>query len=304
MRKLCLLITFFIFFSPLCPGLLFAESTDEAPVQVSQSDPLTIKGQPSSSEAADRAPAQAPKTDSQTIEAQTPSPETTDKTGDLSGDSESDVISDYPEEDETHASISDPLEPVNRAFFVFNDKLYFWVLKPVAKGYKTIAPEPVRMGVKNFFSNISFPIRFVNCLLQAKFTGAGNEFERFFINSTLGLAGFINMADREFGTKESDEDFGQTLGFYGLGQGFYIYWPFLGPSSALETVGLTGDYFLEPTYSMHTEFKYSVALKGFKTINNYSLTLGDYETLKNSALDPYVAFRDFYIQLRQKQIKE
>jgi phospholipid-binding lipoprotein MlaA len=268
MKKILLLIILSACCLILCPGILFAESADEAPVQVSQPNPQMIEAQKSSSETID----------------------------------ETDDLSDYSESDEIPAIISDPLEPINRAFFTFNDKLYFWVFKPFARGYKIIAPEPVRVGVKNFFSNLSFPIRFINCLLQAKFTGAGIEFERFFVNSTLGVAGFINMADREFGTKEFDEDFGQTLGSYGLGNGFYLCWPFFGPSSALETVGLTGDYFLNPTYNM--KFKETVALKGYKTINNYSLTLGDYETLKNSALDPYVAFRDFYIQYRENQIKE
>jgi phospholipid-binding lipoprotein MlaA len=293
MKKIRLLIILSVCCLSLCPDLVFAESADEAPVQVSQPSPQTIEEQPSSSEAADGTPVQGLQPDSKTIEAQKSSSEMVDETADLS---------DYSESDESSVIISDPLEPINRVFFIFNDKLYFWVLKPIARGYKVVAPEPVRVGVKNFFSNLSFPIRFINCLLQAKFTGAGVEFERFFVNSTLGVAGFINMADREFGTKEFDEDFGQTLGSYGLGNGFYLCWPFFGPSSALETVGLTGDYFLDPTYNM--KFKHSVTLKGCKTINNNSLTLGDYETLKKSALDPYVAFRDFYIQYRKNQIKE
>lgn len=217
---------------------------------------------------------------------------------------ERDPFDDEYDSEEDHITISDPLEPLNRAFFVFNDRLYFWFLRPVASGYSTVAPAPVRKGIKNFFSNLGFPIRFVNCLLQAKFTGAGCEFERFFINSTLGVAGFIDMADREFGVTAFDEDFGQTLGLYGLGHGFYINWPFLGPSSALDTVGLAGDYFLEPTYHADMELGEKAALKGFKTINGTSLILGDYETLKNSALDPYVAFRDAYIQYRQGKIKE
>jgi phospholipid-binding lipoprotein MlaA len=223
--------------------------------------------------------------------------------GELS-DYKPDPFDDEYNQDEIHPIISDPLEPINRAFFVFNDRLYFWFLKPVAKGYSAVAPAPVRKGIKNFFSNLGFPVRLVNCLLQAKFSGAGYEFERFFINSTLGLAGFLDMADREFGVKPFDEDFGQTLALYGLGQGFYVNWPFLGPSSALDTVGLAGDYFLEPTYHADLEFSEKTGLKGLKTINSTSLTLGDYETLKNSALDPYIAFRDAYIQYRQSKIKE
>jgi phospholipid-binding lipoprotein MlaA len=256
------------------------------------------------SQTVEEAQVQASQPDSQFAEEQPSSPEAIDESDNFSDYSESDGFEDDYDSDEDRPVISDPLEPINRAFFVFNDKLYFWFLKPVAKGYSVIAPIPVRSGIKNFFSNLGFPIRFVNCLLQAKFSGAGYEFERFFINSTLGLAGFIDMADKEFGVKAFDEDFGQTLGVYGLGQGFYINWPFFGPSSVLETFGMAGDYFLDPTYNLDLKFRESVALKGYKAVN--STSLGDFypEDLKKSALDPYVAFRDFYIRYRQNKIKE
>ncbi len=293
MKKFRLLIVFYITCLVFCPGLLFAESTNDTLVQVPESD----------SQIADKVLKQASQPDSQSVEEQpvTPANGGLDEFPDYS---EEDEYPDYSESDEGSAIISDPLEPINRAFFVFNDKLYFWFLKPAARGYSAVAPAPVRKGIKNFFSNLGFPVRFVNCLLQAKFSAAGYEFERFYINSTLGLAGFIDMADREFGVKAVDEDFGQTLGLYGLGHGFYINWPVLGPSSALDTLGLAGDYFLEPAYHMDLEFEYKAGLKGLKTINSTSLTSGDYETLKNSALDPYVAFRDAYIQYRQSKIKE
>jgi phospholipid-binding lipoprotein MlaA len=209
-----------------------------------------------------------------------------------------------PELEENDPIISDPLEPVNRVIFAFNDKLYFWLVKPVLKGYSTVAPTVVRAGINNLFSNLGFPIRFVNCLLQAKFSGAGYEFERFFINSTLGLAGFIDIADKEFGVKAFNEDFGQTLGLYGLGHGFYINWPFIGPCSALDTIGLAGDYVLTPGNNTDLDAKYRLAVKGYTVINNTSLNLGDYEILRNSAIDPYVALRNVYIQIRQNRIKQ
>ena len=191
---------------------------------------------------------------------------------------------------------------MNRAFFVFNDKLYFWFYKPVASVYIVIAPEPVRIGIKNFFNNIFFPVRFVNSLFQAKFKGAGNEVGRFLINSTIGLAGFIDVADKKFGIKESDEDFGQTLAFYGVGQGFYIDWPFLGPSSTVDTVGLAGDIVLDPTFYF-LDLTQGVEEKSIKTFNERSLAIDDYENLKDSALDPYVAIRDAYIQYRKNKVK-
>jgi phospholipid-binding lipoprotein MlaA len=205
---------------------------------------------------------------------------------------------------EALVSIADPFEPVNRFFFHFNDKLYFWFLKPVSTGYKTIVPEPARIGVRNFFHNLGFPIRFVNCVFQGKFEGAGYEVGRFLINSTLGVAGFMDSASKHFDMPEYDEDFGQTLGYYGLGHGFFINWPFLGPSSALDTIGEAGDAFLDPIYYIDAKTKYDLSIKAFETINKTSLAIGEYEDLKKAALDPYIAVRDAYYQYRQSQIEK
>ena len=206
--------------------------------------------------------------------------------------------------DAPHQSIADPLEPINRAFFHFNDKLYFWVLRPVAKGYGTVVPEPARRGIKNFFKNLTFPIRFVSCLFQGKFEGAGIEVDRFLINTTIGIAGFMDPAANKFDLQEHDEDIGQTLGSYGIGHGFYINWPILGPSSLTDTIGSVGDAFLDPLNYTDMKTKYDLALKGFETVNSTSLRLGDYEDLKKAAIDPYVALRDFYFQSRQNEIKK
>ena len=197
----------------------------------------------------------------------------------------------------------DPLEPLNRAFFHFNDKFYFWLMKPVATGYKAVVPQTVRVGVKNFFYNLAFPIRFVNCLLQAKFQGAGTELARFSVNSTVGLAGFLDVAEQDLGIDEREEDFGQTLGVYGLGPGIYIFWPLLGPSSLTDTVGLVGDAFVDPLYYL-SETKYTIGAKAYDLTNSFSLDLGeDYKDLKRM-VDPYVAWRDAYYQTRRKKIKE
>ena len=143
--------------------------------------------------------------------------------------------------------IADPLEPVNRVTHQFNDKLYFWALKPVAQGYKAVVPEPARIGVKNFFSNLGFPSRFLSCLLQADFNGAGTEAGRFTINTVWGIGGFLDPSSgKELDLQNQDTDLGQTLGVYGVGQGFYIVWPILGPSSPRDTISIAGDYFLSP----------------------------------------------------------
>lgn len=214
------------------------------------------------------------------------------------------MMDDMEDMDEPHESIADPLEPINRVFYHFNDKLYYWLLKPAAKGYSAVVPEPARRGVKNFFNNISFPVRFVNCIFQGKFEGAGYEVGRFVINSTLGVAGFMDRAAKQFEMPEYDEDLGQTFGSYGIGHGFFLNLPFLGPSSLTDAVGTAGDAFLEPMNYLDLKTKYDLSIKAFEMVNKTSLRIGEYEDLQKSALDPYVAYRDAYYQYRQSQIKK
>jgi len=207
--------------------------------------------------------------------------------------------------EEMSGPVSDPLEPLNRAFFHFNDKLYFWFLKPAAQGYKVVVPEPARVGVRNFFTNLTGPARMINCLLQGKTEEAGYEFVRFFVNSTLGLAGLVDVASFEsVNVKKYDEDLGQTLGVYGWEHSIFINWPFLGPSCGRDTLGLLGDSFLDPVNYLVPRTKYNLGVKGYNRVNETSLSIGDYEDLKRSALDPYVALRDAYYQYRNKEIEE
>jgi phospholipid-binding lipoprotein MlaA len=208
-----------------------------------------------------------------------------------------------PEPVETPAeTVPDPLEPLNRAFFEFNDKLYFWVLKPVATGYKTVVPEEVRVCTRNFFHNLAFPVRFVNNLLQGKFFGAFEETCGFLVNSTVGLGGLADVATA-IDLKRHDEDLGQSLAVQGAGPGFYINWPFLGPSTLRDTIGMSGDLFLDPLTYLG-EYWYAPGARGLNVVNETSLTIGDYESLKKAALDPYVALRDAYYQNRLSKIKE
>jgi len=201
-------------------------------------------------------------------------------------------------------TIADPWEPFNRAMFTFNDRLYFWVLKPVAEGYSAVVPEPARVSVGNFFSNLRAPIRFLNCVLQANLIGASTELFRFMLNSTIGVAGLFDPAGgEEIGLLRQDEDFGQTLGAYGLGQGFYIVWPFFGPSSPRDTVGMVGDFFSYPISYLDPWYVWT-AVRGYQAINDTSLQIGDYEAIKDAALDPYISIRNAYIQYRQKKGEE
>jgi phospholipid-binding lipoprotein MlaA len=212
------------------------------------------------------------------------------------------------EPEEPVGTIADPLEPVNRAFFHFNDKLYFWVLKPIATGYKTIIPEDGRIGVRNFFSNLTTPVRLVNCLLQANPKCAGTETLRFVLNTTIGVAGLFDPAKKRFNIEKQDRDFGQTLGIWGMGPVFYLDLPILGPSSLRDGLGLAVDASFNP----QTYLAIYVAVVGYvntggwilEKINEASLTLGEYEDLKKAALDPYIAVREAYYQYRQNKIKK
>ncbi len=198
--------------------------------------------------------------------------------------------------------LPDPLEPLNRALFVFNDKAYYWVMKPVAQGYAAIVPETARVCVRNFFRNIAMPVRFVNNLLQGKIRNAGVELARFLINTTAGIGGLFDPAKNDFHIEPKQEDLGQTLGVYGFGQGFYLVLPILGPSSLRDTVGLTGDFFLTPL--AYVDDKVAIGATVVYIENEVSLKIGDYEALTRAAVDPYVAVRDAYSQHRVERVRE
>lgn len=197
--------------------------------------------------------------------------------------------------------IADPIEPFNRAMFWFNDKLYFYALKPVARVYRVV-PEPARTSVSNFFSNIATPVRFVNSLLQVRIRDAGTELGRFVVNSTVGILGLFDPAKDIW--KKKDEDLGQTLGHYGVGSGFYLVLPVFGPSNPRDTVGMIGDYFLDPwVYVLDDKWVYT-GVKTYDRINEISLDEDTYEAIKKQALDPYLFIRNAYDQRRQALIEK
>lgn len=198
--------------------------------------------------------------------------------------------------------IADPLEPVNRVVFQFNDKLYFWVIKPTAQGYKFVTPKIARRGVKNFFTNLAMPIRAVNCLLQADLKRTGIELGRFGVNTTVGVLGFGDPATG-WGLKRQREDFGQTLGNLGLGPGIYIVWPVFGPSSVRGTARLVGDALLYPITYYPPSSAARIGLRVYDRVNRVSLRIGDYESIKEDSLDPYVAFRNGFHQHREHMVR-
>lgn len=200
-------------------------------------------------------------------------------------------------------TISDPLQGLNRVMFKLNDKVYFSIIKPLARGYKRVTPRAARISMRNFFHNLAAPGRFANCVLQGKGKGAHRELKRFLVNSTVGILGFADPAKEDMGLEATREDLGQTLATYGFGNGFYIVWPFFGPSTLRDSLGRAGDIWVNPLVYVNSTDAYLV-LALAKSANEYSFRLGDYEALKMDTLDPYVVMRNAYLQYRNQQISE
>lgn len=218
---------------------------------------------------------------------------------------QNDLTEESAEEEEETPRIADPLRPWNNAMYHFNDKFYFWALKPVTQAYKLIVPEPFRIMFNNFFDNLRAPGRFVNKLLQLKMKEAGNELIRFAFNSIAGIGGLADASKDALGIQKTPVDFGQTLGHYRVGHGFYLVWPILGPSSLRDTIGFIGDQALYPlSYISFTNIPSEVVagIAGFETVNRTSFHIGDYEAFKEAAIDPYVSLRDAYVQNRKEAV--
>ena len=199
------------------------------------------------------------------------------------------------------ASIPDPLEPLNRFFFQFNDKLYLFVLKPVSNVYKFIIPEEPRICLSNFFYNLIAPIRIVNCLLQGKVEAAGNELLRFVVNSTAGVGGLADPATY-INIPSQKEDLGQTLAVYGLDHGFYLNLPVLGPTSARDGIGRLGDSFLDPVTYMFDSDGVTISVTAVKLVNDFSV-MDEYEKVRETAIDPYIAVREAYSAYRKSLVE-
>ena len=217
--------------------------------------------------------------------------------------------------------IFDPLSGYNTVMTQFNDGFYVYVLDPVARGYEWVMPDLAQRGVKNFFHNLLFPIRFVNNALQLKPINAGEELFRFIINSTVGIFGLWDPAKEWFDLEAHEEDFGQTLGYYGVGGGFHIVLPFLGPSNLRDMFSLYPDMQMDPVYYVENR-PYNLPKKEgeylgmsrqavqqsnlliLKTVNQESLRIGQYENLKKDAIELYPSLRDVYEQNRAKLIEE
>ena len=217
----------------------------------------------------------------------------------------------------------DPWESLNTTFFEFNRQLDRWVLKPIAKGYNYVVPNLVQVGVSNIFYNSRATPRFMNNMFQGKFKGAGIEVGRFLINTTVGIGGFFDVAQR-LNLTTPEEDTGQTLGFYGVPPGPYLMVPILGPYTVRDLAGYAGDIALNPIYwlilpTMHNidsiptvvdideraaTYAISIGARATEVVNERSLNLEKFQGVEESTLDLYAAVRNAYLQKRAKAIRE
>lgn len=200
--------------------------------------------------------------------------------------------------------VNDPLEPMNRAIFGFNNAVYDFLLTPLADAYNTVVPETPREAVSNLLDNWQSPVVFANDLLQLEFRRALETLTRFVINTTLGMGG-INDAAGGLGLERHDEDFGQTLGAWGVGEGFYLVLPLLGPSNPRDALGIVADSYLHPAgYYFDNVDKEDIGLgitigSGFV---EYAGIVDDLEQVRKTSVDYYAAVRSLYRQRRKTEI--
>lgn len=218
--------------------------------------------------------------------------------------SEEDLFEDYPAE---IVIVKDPIEPLNRAIFQINDRIYTHLVDPVAELYQRFTPALVRTGILNFFDNLKYPVRLSGNLLQGRFADASLESERFLLNTTVGLLGILNPADT-LGRYDalSKEDVGQALARWGLPRGPYLVLPIWGPSTVRDFCGLMGDRAINPTQGPfsaidHWDWQQQAALSAAEVIARF----GDrYQKMKAAQIDAYSAFKLGYIQYREAAIRE
>lgn len=200
----------------------------------------------------------------------------------------------------------DPLEGINRGIYKFNDVTDKAIIKPVATAYKYVTPAPIRTGVNNFFGNINSFISTVNNLLQFKFSNAFSEAGRFVINTTFGIGGLIDVASKD-NIPKYKEDFGQTLGHWGVGTGAYLVLPILGPSTLRDTTGLVVDTLeFDPIGYLHDNdgVAASTILRVVQVVDKRAELLPASDLLDSASLDPYAFMRDAYLQRRASQVQD
>lgn len=196
-------------------------------------------------------------------------------------------------------SVADPLEPVNRAIFTFNRYADRYVLKPVAQGYDVVVPDAGKTAVNNVLRNLDMPLIFVNSILQGDPENAFSSFWTFMLNSTFGFAGLYDFAGNNTDLTVRREDFGQSLGKWGVGTGPYLVLPLMGPSNLRDTAGMFADIFADPVNMTVDEDAFTVARIALTAINQRYQALGTIEDVYETSLDPYATFRSGFAQRRE-----
>jgi phospholipid-binding lipoprotein MlaA len=199
--------------------------------------------------------------------------------------------------------IYDPLEPINRAIFGFNNVADKIILEPVAKGYRKL-PSPIQTGIGNFLNNLKMPLVIVNQLLQGQGKNASESTGRFLVNSTAGLFGLIDVADK-IGLEQTQEDFGQTLATWGVGDGFYLVLPIFGPSNVRDTAGMVLAYTTDPVnaYAVREGEPWILPVRtATNAVDQRSKIIDEVNAMRNNSLDYYAAVRSSYYQNRKAAI--
>lgn len=198
----------------------------------------------------------------------------------------------------------DPWESFNETMFDVNYRLDRYVLKPAANVYRHVMPEPFQVLIANGFDNIRWVPRFVNSVLQGKFGGAGREVARFLINSTAGIGGLFDPAKDYWGIPASKEDFGQTLGVWGVGPGPYLVLPLLPPMTVRDGIGMGVDGAMDPLSYVLPFFWDRLGMKAGDTLNERALNYELFQGVEETTIDLYSSVRHFYLQRRDRQIRE
>lgn len=200
--------------------------------------------------------------------------------------------------------IQDPFEDFNRAIFQFNDGFYLYVLDPLASGYTRILPDPVEVGITNFFDNLNYPVRLVAYSLQGQFDLAALETARFLLDSTVGIGGFLRPSDDLPALANlPGTDLGLTFAYWGIHHGPYLVLPFLGPSSVRDTLGFVGERFLDPINYLEDD-GLEISLLALEILNRSPQIIENYNRASEIALDPYTSLKDFYVQLRERELQD
>ena len=198
--------------------------------------------------------------------------------------------------------ISDPLEGFNRAMFAFNDKIDAAIIEPTAKVYRFILPEPIRLAIRSFLRNLETPVILANDLLQGEFARAEQTTARFLINSIVGVGGMFDVAT-DFGIERHEEDFGQTLAVWGLGDGLYLVLPLLGPSSARDGIGMLADSFMDPLSYVGGGGATQTVVSGTRTlvsgVDTRAENIEALDQIREDSIDFYARIRSMYHQHRQ-----